>query len=467
MTPTQSPAAPAQPPQRQLNSEQINRYKRHLILPEVGMDGQKKLLNARVLCIGAGGLGCPISLYLAAAGVGTIGLADVDVVSPSNLQRQVLFGLKDVGEDKVKAAARRLKDLNPDCNVIEHKTVVNSQNVLELIKDYDVVIDGTDNFPTRYCVGDACVIAKKPNVYGSIFRFEGQVTVFAPHLKNPDTGERGPCYRCMFPEPPDPGSVPSCAEGGVIGVLPGIIGTLQANEVIKLILGIGKPAIGKLTYFSALDLEFRQFKVRRDPSCPVCGDHPTITAPIDYEQFCGVPILDPASLAETAEEVQRAKSNGHPGASTASAEPGRAGPIGAARPGSAPSTNTAPPRPNLDDKGLPPGYQFKPDWETTPREVKAMLDKGEKFVFIDCRLPNEHQITHIEGAQLIPLQQLAQRMGELRGKEAEKIVVHCKSGARSLQFTQALRQQGFKNIKSMAGGILLWNKDINPGGPQY
>src|SRR5437762_10515719 len=291
----------------QLNSEQINRYKRHLILPEVGMEGQLKLLNAKVLCIGAGGLGSPISLYLAAAGVGTIGLADVDVVSPSNLQRQVLFGVSNVGEDKVKAAARRLKDLNPDVKVIEHKTVVNSQNVLDLIKDYDIVVDGTDNFPTRYCVGDACVIARKPNVYGSIFRFDGQVTVFAPHLKNPDTAERGPCYRCMFPEPPDPGSVPSCAEGGVIGVLPGIIGTLQANEVIKLILGIGIPAIGKLMTFSAMDFEFRPFKLRRDPDCPVCGDHPTIHSPIDYEQFCGVPAMDPKSLEETQREVIEAK----------------------------------------------------------------------------------------------------------------------------------------------------------------
>src|SRR3954453_6770297 len=363
----------------QLNSEQINRYKRHLILPEVGMEGQKKLLNAKVLCIGAGGLGCPISLYLAAAGVGTIGLADVDVVSPSNLQRQVLFGISNVGEDKVAAAAKRLKDVNPDCNIVQHKMIVNSENVLDLIKDYDIVIDGTDNFPTRYCVGDACVIAKKPNVYGSIFRFEGMISIFAPHLKNPDTGEAGPCYRCMYPEPPDPGSVPSCAEGGVVGVLPGIIGTLQANEVIKLILGIGRPAIGRLVTFSSLDREFKTFKIRRDKECPVCGDHPTIKEPIDYEQFCGAPILDPKSLEETAAEVQRAKEP---------AKPQAAG-VG------------------LDERGLPPGYAFKPDWEVTPREVKSLLDKKEDFVFIDCRLPNEHQITHIEGAKLIPLQQLA------------------------------------------------------------
>src|SRR5437868_1461892 len=353
MTQTLNPPAQPKTPVTQLNSDQINRYKRHLILPEVGMEGQKKLLNAKVLCVGAGGLGCPISLYLAAAGVGTIGLADVDVVSPSNLQRQVLFGVSSVGEDKVTAAAKRLKDLNPDCKVIEHKTIVNSSNVLDLIKDYDVIIDGTDNFPTRYCVGDACVLLKKPNVYGSIFRFEGMVTIFAPHLPNPQrSGEHGPCYRCLYPEPPDPGSVPSCAEGGVIGVLPGIIGTLQANEVVKLILGVGTPAIGKLTTFAALDLEFRTFKLRRDPTCPVCGDHPTITEPIDYEQFCGVPILDPKSLAETEAEVKNAKASHGPG-----------GP-GAGQP-----------KPNLDERGLPPGYAYNPDWEVTPREVKGMLDK--------------------------------------------------------------------------------------------
>jgi len=421
-----------------LTNDQVNRYKRHLILPEVGVEGQKKLLAAKVLCIGAGGLGSPISLYLAAAGVGTIGMADVDVVSPSNLQRQVLFGVSTLGEDKVKAAGKRLRDLNPDCNVIEHRMVVNSENVLDLIKDYDVVIDGTDNFPTRYCVNDACVIMKKPNVYGSIFRFEGMITVFAPHLPNPlRAGEMGPCYRCMYPEPPDPGSVPSCAEGGVIGVLPGIIGTLQANEVIKLILGIGTPAIGKLTTFAAMDLEFKTFKIRRDPACPVCGDHPTITEPIDYEQFCGSPILDPKSLAETQEEVKQIKEGG------------------------------AKPDPSLDAQGLPPGYQFKTDWEVTPRQVKAKLDKNESFVFIDCRLPNEYQITSIEGAKLIPLQQLAQHIGELKGHKDEEVIVHCRSGARSLQFAQVLRGQGFTNVKSMAGGILLWNKDVNPGGPQY
>jgi molybdopterin/thiamine biosynthesis adenylyltransferase/rhodanese-related sulfurtransferase len=427
-------------PMTQLNQEQVNRYKRHLILPEVGPEGQKKLLNAKVLCIGAGGLGCPISLYLAAAGVGTIGLADVDVVSPSNLQRQILFGTKDIGEPKVEAAARRLKDLNPDVKLIEHKTIVNSSNVMDLIKDYDIVIDGTDNFPTRYCVNDACVLQKKPNVYGSIFRFEGMVTVFAPHLKNPDTGEQGPCYRCMYPEPPDPGSVPSCAEGGVLGVICGTIGSLQANETVKLILGIGRPAIGRLITYSSLDMEFRTYKVRRDPACPVCGTQPTITAPVDYEQFCGVPILDPKSLEETKQEAHQAKHGGN----------GKAAPAS-----------------NLDAKGLPPGYAFKPDWEVTPRDVKGMLDKGEKFYFVDCRLPNEYQITSIPGAELIPLQQMGQHRDKLEQHKNEKIIVHCKSGGRSMQFTQALRQAGYKDVKSMAGGILLWNKDINPGGPQY
>ena len=424
----------------QLNSEQVNRYKRHLILPEVGMEGQLKLLKARVLCIGAGGLGSPISLYLAAAGVGTLGLADVDVVSPSNLQRQVIFGTSSIGEDKVKAAAKRLKDLNPDVKVIEHKTIVNSANVMDLIKDYDVIVDGTDNFPTRYCVTDACVLLKKPNVYGSIFRFEGMVTVFAPHLKNPDTGDKGPCYRCLYPEPPDPGSVPSCAEGGVLGVICGAIGSLQATEVVKLILGIGRPAIGRLLTWTSLDMEFRTFKIRHDHNCPVCGDHPSIKAPIDYEQFCGVPILDPKSLAETEAEVKLAKQ-----------------PAGAAKKGD----------PTLDDRGLPPGYNYDPNWEVTPRDVKSMLDRGDKFMFIDCRLPNEYQITHIEGTKLIPLQQIGQHIGSLKPHQSEKIVVHCRSGGRSMQFAQLLRQNGFADVKSMAGGILLWNKDINPGGPQY
>lgn len=422
----------------QLSADQINRYRRHLLLPEVGMEGQKKLLNAKVLCIGAGGLGCPISLYLAAAGVGTIGLLDIDVVSPSNLQRQILFDTNSVGEDKVEAAARRLKALNPDVHVIQHKTVINASNVLDICARYDIIIDGTDNFPTRYCVGDACVILKKPNIYGSIFRFEGMVTVFAPHQKNSERDEQGPCYRCLYPEPPDPGSVPSCAEGGVVGVLPGIIGTLQANEVIKLILGIGKPLNGRLLTFSALDMEFRTFKIRRDPNCPVCGKNPTITEPVDYEQFCGVPILDPKSVAETKAEVKRTLHGSN-------ADNG----------------------PKLDFRGLPLDYDFDDDWEITPRDVKRKLDKKENFVFIDCRQQNEWNITKIDGSTLIPLQQLAAKIGELRGKEQEEVIVYCRSGGRSLQFAQILKNNGFTNVKSMAGGVLLWNVDVNPGGPQY
>jgi adenylyltransferase/sulfurtransferase len=419
----------------QLSVEQINRYKRHLLLPEVAVEGQKKLLNAKVLCIGAGGLGCPISLYLAAAGVGTIGLADIDIVSPSNLQRQILFGLATIGMDKVKAAAARLKDLNPDIKLIEHKTVVNSSNVMDLIKDYDIIVDGTDNFPTRYCVNDACVLLKKPNIYGSIFRFEGMVTVFAPHLKNPDTQENGPCYRCLYPEPPDPGSVPSCAEGGVLGVVCGSVGSLQATEVAKLILGVGRSAIGRLITYSSLDMEFRTFKVRRDPQCPVCGTHPTITAPVDYEQFCGVPILDPNSLEETQREVKHAKDGKE--------------------------------RQNLDEQGLPRGYKFDPNLEITPRNVKRMLDRGEKFFFVDCRLPHERQITRIDGTELIPLQEIQKHGDKLQPHKDETVIVHCKVGGRSMQFVKILRDSGFTKARSMAGGIILWNKDFNPGEPQY
>ena len=415
-----------------LSNEEIARYSRHLILPEVGMEGQQKLKAAKVLCVGTGGLGAPLALYLTAAGVGTIGLVDFDVVDESNLQRQIIHSQSTVGKLKVDSAEIMLKGLNKNVNVIKHNTMLTSANALEIFKDYDVIADGTDNFQTRYLVNAACVLTGKPNAYGSIFRFEGQASVFAT--------EEGPCYRCLYPEPPPPGLVPSCAEGGVLGILPGLVGVIQATEVIKLILGIGRPAIGRLTTFSALDLEFRAFKIRRDPQCPVCGEHPTITKPIDYEEFCGVPILDPQSVAETQAEVRSAKSGGN----------GR------------PATD-----PSFDSRGLPPGYAFKPDWEITPRDVKSLLDQKKDFLFIDCRLPNEYALTHIDGAKLIPLQEIAKRIGELKGHEAEKIVVHCKSGGRSMQFTQILRQQGFKDVKSMAGGILLWNKDINPGGPQY
>ncbi|HQY88712.1 MAG TPA: ThiF family adenylyltransferase, partial [Tepidisphaeraceae bacterium] len=406
----------------------------------VGIDGQLKLLNARVLCIGAGGLGCPISLYLAAAGVGTIGLADVDVVSPSNLQRQILFDTKSIGEDKVKAAANSLRGLNPDVNVIEHRCVVNSFNVMDLVSEYDFIIDGTDNFPTRYCVNDACVILGKPNIYGSIFRFEGMVSVFAPHLMNPDTNDRAPCYRCLWPEPPDPGTVPSCAEGGVMGVLPGVIGTLQATEVVKLIIGIGRPAIGRLLTYNALDMEFRSFNVKRDPKCPVCGDKPTIFEPIDYEQFCGVPILDPNSTEETRSEVNRVF-----------VEQGKA------------ELKSV----SLDDRGLPPNYPFKPDLEIAPRELKLKFDSNEKITLIDCRVTTERDITKLNNDESFPLDQISQRIDELKGRENESIIIYCRIGTRSIQFVKILKQNGFKNVKSLAGGILLWNTDVEKGGVIY
>lgn len=421
-----------------MNADQIKRYKRHLLLPEVGLAGQRKLLDAKVLCIGAGGLGCPIALYLAAAGVGTIGLADVDVVSPSNLQRQVLFGMSDVGEFKVTAAARKLKDLNPDVKVVEHKELVSSANVMDLIADYDFIIDGTDNFPTRYCVGDACVIAGKPNIYGSIFRFDGMVTVFAPHLKNPDTGEQGPCYRCLYPEPPDPGSVPSCAEGGVIGVLPGVIGTIQAAEVVKLITGIGKPAVGKLFTYDALDFSFKTFKVRRDPKCPVCGDKPTIFEPIDYEQFCGMPILDDNSIEETRTEANvELEKQGKELLKTR----------------------------GLDERGLPPAYAFVEQFEVTPRDAKAQLDAGAKL--IDCREAHEVDITKLEGADYIPLENVEQAIARLNEFKDEKLIIVCRVGTRSQQFARLLQQNGFRDAKSIAGGILLWNQDVNKGGVLY
>jgi sulfur-carrier protein adenylyltransferase/sulfurtransferase len=424
----------------QLSSDQINRYKRHLLLPEVGLEGQKKLLNARVLCIGAGGLGCPIALYLAAAGVGTIGLADVDVVSPSNLQRQVLFGLSDVGVDKVTAAANRLRDLNPDVKLIEHKCVVNSFNVMDLINDYDIIIDGTDNFPTRYCVNDACVLMGKTNVYGSIFRFDGMVTVFDPKRTNPERNEPGPCYRCLYPEPPDPGSVPSCAEGGVMGVLPGVIGTLQATEVVKLITGIGKPAVGRLLTYDALDAEFRTFKIRRDKRCPVCGDKPSIFEPIDYEQFCGMPILDPSSVEETRAEVNRLLE-----------EQGKA----------------LLDRVGLDDRGLPPGYALKADVEITPRDLKQKLDAGESVTIIDCRAPQERDICKLDDQFAIPLEQVSGRGHELNEHKHQPIVAYCRVGTRSIQFARLLQQQGYTDVRSLAGGIVLWNSDVNPGGVTY
>jgi adenylyltransferase/sulfurtransferase len=310
---------------------------------------------------------------------------------------------------------------------------------MDLIEPYDIVIDGTDNFPTRYCVNDAAVLMKKINVYGSIFRFDGMVTVFAPHLKHAERDEPGPCYRCLYPEPPDPGSVPSCAEGGVMGVLPGVIGTLQAAEVIKLITGIGKPAIGKLIRYDALDLTFQTLKLRRDPACPVCGNKPTIFEPIDYEQFCGMPILDRNSVEETRSEVNKAL-----------ADMGL-GPLETA---------------SLDDRGLPRGYAFRSDVEITPRELKQHLDAGQKPILVDCRTPNEREIVKLDDQAFVPLEQISNRIDELKQHAGKPIVAYCRIGTRSIQFAQILRQHGL-DARSLAGGILLWNTDIDRGGIVY
>ncbi len=382
----------------EFSNDEIARYSRHLIMPEVNLEGQKRLKASKVLCIGAGGLGSPIALYLAAAGVGRMGLVDPDVVDFSNLQRQILHGTKDVGRKKLNSARDRIRDVNPNVQVDLHDTLFTSSNAEELVRDYDIVIDGTDNFPTRYLSNDICVFLKKPNIYGSIFRFDGQCTVFAPHLG-------GPCYRCMFPEPPPPGMVPSCAEGGVLGVLPGIIGVMQAIEAIKLIIGIGEPLIGRLVHFDALGLKFREFKLRRDPKCPVCGENPTITQLIDYEQFCGIP---QAAAAEAAEA----------------------------------------PIPIM-----------------TVLELKQKLDNGDKFVLLDVREPFEWDICHIDHAKLIPLGQLPSRMSEL--DSADEIVIHCKSGARSARAVRLLQEAGFTKLHNVEGGITAWAEQVDPSVPKY
>ena len=381
-----------------LSNDEIARYSRHLIMPEVTLAGQKRLKAARVLCIGAGGLGSPIALYLAAAGVGRMGLVDFDVVDFSNLQRQILHGTEDVGRKKLNSAKDRIKGVNPNVQVDLHDCLFSSENARRLVEPYDIVIDGTDNFPTRYLSNDICVFLKKPNVYGSIFRFEGQTTVFAPHLG-------GPCYRCMFPEPPPPGMVPSCAEGGVLGVLPGMIGVMQAIEAVKLIVGIGEPLIGRLIHFDALKMKFREFKLRRDPKCPVCSEHPTITELIDYDQFCGVP---QAAAAEAAEEA------------------------------------------------VP---------EISVAELKAKLDAREDFLLLDVREPYEYDIACIPGAKLIPLGELPSRMSEL--DSAQEIALHCKTGRRSAQALRALREAGFSKLANVHGGIEAWANEIDPSVPKY
>src|ERR1700678_1757056 len=382
----------------EFSNDEIARYSRHLIMPEVTLDGQKRLKASSVLCIGAGGLGSPIALYLAAAGVGRMGLVDGDTVDFSNLQRQILHGTKDVGRKKLNSARDRIREVNPNVQIDLHDTLFTSENAEEIVRDYDIVIDGTDNFPTRYLSNDICVFLKKPNVYGSIFRFDGQCTVFAPHLG-------GPCYRCMFPEPPPPGMVPSCAEGGVLGVLPGIIGVIQAIEAIKLIMGIGESLIGRLVHFDALKLKFREFKLRKDPKCPVCSEHPTITELIDYDQFCGIP------QAKAAEE---------------------------------------------EEAHVP---------HITVKDLKAKLDKGEKFKLIDVREPYEWDICRIPGATLIPLGQLPSRMSEL--DSADEIVLQCKSGARSARALKLLQEAGFAKLSNVEGGILAWAEQIDPSVPKY
>ncbi len=376
----------------ELGAGELRRYSRHLIMPEVGTRGQRRLKASKVLMVGTGGLGSPLGLYLAAAGVGKLGLVDFDVVDESNLHRQVLFSDADVGRPKTEAAAERLHGINPHIELVPHETKLDSGNALDLFADYDLVVDGTDNFPTRYLVNDACVLSGKPNVYGSIFRFEGQVSVF--------WGEQGPCYRCLFPEPPPPGLVPSCAEGGVLGVLPGIVGALQANEVIKLLIGAGEPLLGRLLLFDALRMRFRELKLQKDPHCPVCSENPTQTELIDYQEFCGIGD-DPA----------------------------------------------------FDTEG----------WEIEVEELERLRDDGG-VTLLDVRSPEEYEIAHIEGSRLIPLDELADRLGEL--DTAERLVVHCHHGPRSLRATQLLREMGYEAV-NLAGGINAWSERIDPDVPRY
>ena len=381
----------------QLNNDEIRRYSRHLILPEVGMAGQKKICSTSVLCIGAGGLGSPIAMYLAAAGIGKLGLLDFDTVDFSNLQRQIIHGTSDVGRPKTDSAQETIKSINPNVEVVIHNTRISSENALEIISQYDIVVDGTDNFPTRYLTNDACVLLKKPNVYGSIFRFEGQASVFAPHLG-------GPCYRCLYPEPPPPGMVPSCAEGGVLGVLPGIIGCIQATEILKLALGKGSSLIGRLLLFNSLDMKFRELKLRRDPQCPLCGDNPSITKLIDYEMFCGI-LPEPTNPAVNPDEV-------------------------------------------------------------SVQEMKKALDNPKLNIkVVDVRDPDEYQIAHIEGVPQIPLGSLPQRFTELDPNQ--QIYLHCKSGVRSMKALKFLREQGFKYVKSVKGGINAWSDEIDHGVAKY
>jgi sulfur-carrier protein adenylyltransferase/sulfurtransferase len=379
----------------ELSNEEIARYSRHLIMPEVALDGQKKLKASKVLTVGTGGLGSPLALYLAAGGVGTIGIVDFDVVDESNLQRQIIHGTSDVGRPKVESAYDKLKDINPNVEVRVHEEALTSENAFEIFEDYDVIVDGTDNFPTRYLVNDACVLLGKPNVYGSIFRFEGQASVFY--------AEEGPCYRCLYPEPPPPGLVPSCAEGGVLGILPGAIGTIQATETVKLLLGIGEPLIGRLLLYDALGMSFREMKLRKDPNCPVCGENPTVTELIDYQEFCGIPQANAAEQAN----------------------------------------------------GVP---------EITVNELKQKLDNSEDINVLDVREPHEYEVANI-GVRLIPLGELPQRLAEL--EQDDILAIHCKTGARSARAVKLLKDAGFQNVYNVKGGITAWSEEIDPSVPKY
>ncbi|HUA97144.1 MAG TPA: molybdopterin-synthase adenylyltransferase MoeB [Terracidiphilus sp.] len=381
----------------ELSAGELARYARHITLPEVGVEGQQRLKAARVLCVGTGGLGSPLAFYLAAAGVGTLGLVDFDVVDESNLQRQIIHSTRDVGRKKLDSAAEKLTALNPGLKVVKHETMLASANALEILKDYDIVADGTDNFPTRYLVNDACVLLGKPNVYGSIFRFEGQASVFA--------AKDGPCYRCIYPEPPPPGMVPSCAEGGVLGILPGLVGVIQATETIKLILGKGEPLVGRLLLVDSLGMRFRELKLRKNPECPVCGERPTVTQLIDYHQFCG---MAPA-------RQQEAKLN----------------------------------------NGIP---------QVSVKELKQRLDAGEDLLVLDVREPFEYQIANI-GGTLIPMNQVPARLGEI-DRERE-IVVQCKSGGRSQRVAEYLKQAGYEKVANLAGGILAWSDQVDPTVKKY
>ncbi len=378
-----------------LTQEEIRRYGRHLIMPEVAMEGQRKLKASKVLLIGTGGLGSPLSLYLAAAGVGRIGLVDFDQVDHSNLQRQIIYSVQDVGRPKLEAAKDRILELNPNTQLDTYETRLTSENAMKILGEYDVVVDGTDNFPTRYLVNDACVLLGKPNVYGSIFRFEGQVSVF--------DAKHGPCYRCLYHEPPPPGLVPSCAEGGVLGILPGIIGTLQATETIKILLGKGDTLVGRLLLFDALKMQFRELKLQKDPNCPICGANPTIHSLIDYEAFCGL---------------------------------GRGGSM------------------TLGDES-----------EITVTDLKQAFDRGQDVNLIDVREPHEREICNIKGSKMIPVGEISNRVHEFN--LTDEYIFHCHTGARSSWAVNFLRQLGYKKVKNLKGGIDAWAEEVDPSMSRY